>query len=257
MFRDKLPGSNTLMRSDMPLKTWRVRLDSWSGVYRLDVRLLAFALAAPIVIPPFYLLLLKIPTTRYLAQTMLQENQIVELSTAAILVAAGVYGFRLAKILVRRGCPAWVPLFYFVFSLGLFITGMEEIAWGQTLLQFQTPDFWKSINVQGETTLHNISGIQEIRDHIRISFALGGGIGFLLGLTRVLRWVGSPVVLLPWLAVIAFWTMLEIVVPRSHEYYFVADSIAELTELFVAISGFLFLWLNSRRFGWEDAPEPV
>lgn len=43
-------------------------------------------------------------------------------------------------------------------ALGAIYIAGEEISWGQWFLNWNTPDFWQSINDQGETNLHNISG---------------------------------------------------------------------------------------------------
>jgi hypothetical protein len=41
-------------------------------------------------------------------------------------------------------------------ALALFLVGMEEINWGQTLFGFKTPEVWKEINHQQQTSLHNL-----------------------------------------------------------------------------------------------------
>lgn len=40
-----------------------------------------------------------------------------------------------------------------------FLAGGEEISWGQRIFAVTTPDTLRTINVQGETNLHNIEGI--------------------------------------------------------------------------------------------------
>ncbi|WP_145758345.1 hypothetical protein [Sediminicola sp. YIK13] len=46
----------------------------------------------------------------------------------------------------------------FIFGLGLFcfVVGMEEISWGQRIFGIETPQPYKEINFQGETTVHNL-----------------------------------------------------------------------------------------------------
>ncbi len=51
---------------------------------------------------------------------------------------------------------------YAVCGLGLFVVGMEEINWGQTLLGFETPESWAAINYQRETSLHNLIDRDEL-----------------------------------------------------------------------------------------------
>ena len=45
---------------------------------------------------------------------------------------------------------------YYVIAIGCFFVSMEEISWGQNLLHYSVPDFFKQVNRQGEVTLHNL-----------------------------------------------------------------------------------------------------
>lgn len=47
---------------------------------------------------------------------------------------------------------------YFIYALSLilFFGAGEEISWGQRIFGWQTPSEMKKLNVQGETTIHNI-----------------------------------------------------------------------------------------------------
>ncbi|MBT3337937.1 MAG: hypothetical protein HN855_03595 [Anaerolineae bacterium] len=40
-------------------------------------------------------------------------------------------------------------------ALSFFFWGMEEISWGQTLLNWKTPEFFMKMSFQGETNFHN------------------------------------------------------------------------------------------------------
>lgn len=65
-------------------------------------------------------------------------------------------------------------LFFFYFlilGLGLlFITG-EEISWGQRILGLSSPEVIKVNNAQGETTIHNINGLQDLQPIIYLAFS--------------------------------------------------------------------------------------
>jgi hypothetical protein len=52
-------------------------------------------------------------------------------------------------------------------ALGLFAFGMEEINWGQTVLGFSTPEAWKEVNHQQETSLHNLLNRDELENSAR------------------------------------------------------------------------------------------
>jgi hypothetical protein len=54
--------------------------------------------------------------------------------------------------------PRPVRWMYGALALALFAVGMEEINWGQTLLGFDTPEAWKEVNLQKETSIHNVLG---------------------------------------------------------------------------------------------------
>jgi len=74
----------------------------------------------------------------------------------AALCAVAVWRFSRGKSLFRPTRPArWM---FASLALALFAVGMEEINWGQTLLGFGTPEAWKEINHQQETSLHNLLG---------------------------------------------------------------------------------------------------
>jgi hypothetical protein len=47
-------------------------------------------------------------------------------------------------------------------ALVLFFVAFEEISWGQRILGFKTPSTLENINVQNETTIHNITFIHEL-----------------------------------------------------------------------------------------------
>ncbi len=46
--------------------------------------------------------------------------------------------------------------FYRLLTVGYFYVIMEEISWGQRIIGFSTPEFFKIHNLQGEVNLHNL-----------------------------------------------------------------------------------------------------
>jgi hypothetical protein len=54
--------------------------------------------------------------------------------------------------------PRIVRWMFGALGLALFAVAMEEINWGQTLLGFSTPEAWKEVNYQQETSIHNLLG---------------------------------------------------------------------------------------------------
>jgi PAS domain S-box-containing protein len=81
---------------------------------------------------------------------------------------------------------------YTLCGFGLFIVGMEEINWGQTLFGFQTPASWAAINYQQETSLHNLIDRDELNLVSKIVATVFG-----IGALTLMLWAGrttAPVI---------------------------------------------------------------
>lgn len=79
-----------------------------------------------------------------------------------------------------------VAIGYAGVAVFLFVVGMEEIGWGQQLLQFGTPQGWAAINYQQETTLHNLldrEGVNALGRSLAYSFVIFATASTVLGLT--------------------------------------------------------------------------
>lgn len=73
------------------------------------------------------------------------------------LLAALLCGIAAVRWKKRGGAASGrVALLFATCAAALFVVGMEEISWGQTLFRFHTPEGWAHINYQRETTLHNL-----------------------------------------------------------------------------------------------------
>jgi hypothetical protein len=203
--------------------------------------------AAPIALLSLAWLLLSRPATRTATRKLLMENQPVELLTFVFLMAGGILALALVRRLGRRGESALVRRFGIVFATGLFLVAMEEIAWGQHLLGFPTPDFLRGLNQQGETTLHNLPGLHGRTEALRLLFGVGGLVGVALQRSRTWRPVAAPGLLLPWFAVIAAHAALDLYadfLPVLRHVNFLLWSTAELVELLIAIAALLYVALN-------------
>jgi hypothetical protein len=77
-----------------------------------------------------------------------REDHFFEWLTALSFLIGSVF-FLLIFIKTRN-------IFFILLCLILFIGFGEEIAWGQRLLDFKTPELMEKINIQREFTLHNI-----------------------------------------------------------------------------------------------------
>ncbi len=192
---------------------------------------------------------LAIPATRAATIWMLLENGPVEVITFLVLTIGGLYGLNLSWKLHRKGEHIGYVLFYAVFSLGILFTGLEEIAWGQQFWGFETPGAFKELNMQGETTLHNLPGFHGHTEVFRLLFGVGGLIGILLTKTSRLGKIGAPVILVGFFAVIAAHASIDVFddivkVPKFMEA--ATSKLAELVELLIAAAAFLYLYFNSQ-----------
>jgi hypothetical protein len=66
---------------------------------------------------------------------------------------------------------------YLVFGIGCFFVAGEEIAWGQRIIGYGTPERLEEINEQKETTVHNIDLVQHFTNFSYLLAGLYGSIG--------------------------------------------------------------------------------
>ena len=91
-------------------------------------------------------------------ENFLGENSVVEWLTALFLLLSA-YLAMVTGVSKGSPYPKWLLL---TFASIFFVAFMEELAWGQMMFGWDTPENFRSLNAQGETTLHNIHGIHDI-----------------------------------------------------------------------------------------------
>lgn len=91
-----------------------------------------------------------------------------------MLAASFVAGYSLTKVKFsdHRGIFSWLLL---ALICSIYVAG-EEVSWGQHILSWSTPDYWKSFNDQAETNLHNMTSWldQKPRLLLLIGIIVGG-----------------------------------------------------------------------------------
>ena len=205
-------------------------------------------LATPLVLTFFFALFLTIPATRQFTKLMLTENQPVELLTFFSLMAASVFSLMLALKAQKNKERALVPFFYAFFSLLTFLVAMEEIAWGQWFLGFQTPEYFQESNQQNELTLHNLEGVHGRTEFMRLAFGLLGLLG--LGLKRVafFKNLTPSLLLITWFGLITVTTIPDIWNDYTDSYNnfdAIFDFLSELNEMLIGFACLIFVSLNS------------
>lgn len=225
-------------------------VESSASTHRIRPGWMRVILYAPFALLGGSFLLLLARATRPAMLWMLEEDHPIELLTFVFLFAGSLIGLRLARALRARGEKRWIYGFYAVFSVGLFVTAMEEIAWGQQLLGFETPESFRSINRQAETTLHNIGALQGRSEWLRLLFGLGGIVGVWLSFRPARAGIGAPAILLPWFLLVAAHAAVDAYndfFPIQAQFDFTMQRTSEVVELLIAMAAFLYVLLNFRR----------
>jgi hypothetical protein len=166
-----------------------------------------------------------------------QEDGFVEYSQAFLYLFAGALFAYLGTRKAHRN------IFYWGFALLFLAVAGEEVSWGQRIFDVATPVAMARINVQGETTLHNIDGIHQ---HIRmigfficltICYAIPLTDRFVPALRDRYRRFDMPIFPV-WLSPLTAMAFAFMIVPRlHHEIDFNLD---EMGELYLGLGFFGF-----------------
>jgi hypothetical protein len=221
-------------------------------------------LAKLIVIAPYVILFvftffMSLPPTQDFTELLTHRNYPVELIAIAFSVCGGVLGLRLAWRAKKNNEEAFVVAFYALFSLGLLWLAGEFNAWGQNFIGYATPPWLDRINAQHMFTLHNIEGMQGHNHWLRLVFSTGGLIGILLTRSPRYRKIGAATILFSWFLLVLikcgfdFWVK-NWPVESSYNWLlfnWIINRISKVAKMMVAISGFLYVWLNARLLAAE------
>lgn len=231
------------------------KINTLNGQMENKFALEAFRVKLIVIFPIAVFLLftaaLALPLTRAATLWLLSENRPVEILTFIVLLSSGGYGLWISGQMRKNGAKILNYGFYFLFSLGMFLTAMEEIAWGQQFWSFHTPAYLQEINLQGETTIHNIRGLNGNSEYFRLIFGLGGIIGIVLARNGKFIKISPSVILLTWFLVITAHSLVDVIndITPIHKAFDAAISrLSELVELIIGAAGFLYLWFNANKF---------
>jgi hypothetical protein len=95
-----------------------------------------------------------------LYRSLTDEDSVLEWPQFFGFTAACVFALLCAWKLHGSGRSV-VALAYLGFAVGCFFVAGEEIAWGERVLGYGTPEALEEINEQKETTVHNINVVQQ------------------------------------------------------------------------------------------------
>ncbi|MDQ0768122.1 hypothetical protein QF031_000871 [Pseudarthrobacter defluvii] len=199
----------------------------------------ALAAAATVLHPPLFIWLL-------------DEDSLIEWLQFLALLAAGIFLPLVAFALLKTGHKA-MALLYGVVAAGVWFLAGEEISWGQRIFGWQTPEAMEAINRQGETTVHNIGGVQELVPAAMLLASLYGACAPLIWNAARARWkhLGSahllvpPLCLVPAFGLAAAYRLFRLLVWPSPDYGI--SEYGEVMEFSLYLGLALFCWLNLRR----------
>lgn len=186
------PGMKTLAAHPVPrsereyLSTIKNRSLLGSGV--LAVVSVTYLAVSPTLIPS--------EVQRWIAS----ESGIVERGTALLFLMSSVLAFLVVnRLRITMGDGRDIRRIVWLTLLGLFffLCFGEELSWGQRILDIETLDAMKGINVQDENNLHNMMGY--LADHLFILgvFVYGSFLPLLCTkydfIRRSCHWIGLPI----------------------------------------------------------------
>jgi hypothetical protein len=193
---------------------------------------------------------------------LLDEWRPIELMQVLFYALAGLLAFRAAFRLWRE--QRLIAVLYLLAGLGLLFISGEEVSWGQPIFRrifswWPDRDALRDINVQGETTIHNLRSVRGLFNWLFFAISLYGVFSPLL--FRFGRWrddarlrlLAFPAITVPAFALTAVFMIIRL---------FVAPSVGlldsqgfmrykEITELTLAFGLWVFAWLNWR---WLSQP---
>ncbi|MFP5341883.1 MAG: hypothetical protein ACLGIJ_03000 [Candidatus Limnocylindria bacterium] len=189
-----------------------------------------------------------------------KEDAVVETTqVGALLIAAGAGG-----ILVRGLAAAgmrWQAALTALAVLTVVGVAGEEISWGQRILGVATPAAFDSINVQGETNIHNIGALE-----LLVRLGQTGVAGLLVAIpllalvlrrafASVDRLLIPPLVLAPWFAPLAIYWLIRLILDPDETIWRFSE-VPELT-LYVGLALLALLHLRRVRPSPAGAREPM
>jgi len=199
-------------------------------------------------------LLLTFPAFASLKPIFWGENGPLENLQFVFFLMGAILSLRMAWFTGIQREKNIVWLFYLAFSLGLFFIAMEEIAWGQQFLRFQTPESIKAFNVQNEFTIHNVELLQDRTDILNLFFGVSGLVGIWLTRTNNIQFLSIPKILNVWFAIIFIMSVAGVYIDFfsiSQQIDYSIHKQTETVEMVIAGGAFLFVWFNLRAFTYD------
>jgi hypothetical protein len=185
------------------------------------------------------------------------ENSVMEWLQFLLVLASSLIFARLSLRLFQSH-QGWIGVLCLVIALGTFFVAGEEIAWGQHIFGWSTPEALEAVNVQQETTFHNISSAHAIFVYgVMFAGLYGTGMPLLKALwgNKKQSSLISSLLVPPLCLVSAFFmpfgyrfSRLALGVDHLFSHLiFPITKFSEVTELCLYFGLVVFAWLNLRQ----------
>lgn len=175
-----------------------------------------------------------------------------------LLILASSFIFALLSLRLFQRRQARMGILCLLIALGTFFVAGEEIAWGQRIFGWSTPDALEAVNVQQETTLHNISSAHTLFVY---AVMLGGLYGTVTPFVKALWWNNKQTSLLGALLVPPMCLVPAFFMPFGYRFsrlflrvddqfphlLFHITKFSEVSELCLYFGLVVFAWLNLRQ----------
>lgn len=192
-----------------------------------------------------------------LFELLTNEDALLEWTQFALFLGSAIAALAVGIRLWRSGARLPAAL-YLLFGVGLIFVAGEEIAWGQRLFDFGTPEGLRAINRQNEVTIHNI----QAEGGFDVLALFNAGMMLLGGYAAVAPWTPPgrrargrgrlfvpPLMLTTWFAIIFVYRAIRFTVwPEPPHPVVVYGEWAEFTLAF-GLAAFLVLLHRRLRAG--------
>ncbi len=134
------------------------------------------------ILPLLIFILLMITFMRYHSFFIFlrKEDSVIEWLQFIFIAMSSVLSFLLYRYWKKKN--KILAIIFLILASGLFIVAGEEISWGQRILHFKTPEKYKELNTQGETTIHNYGPV----------FGVVYRAYMLIGFIGMIGWIFKP-----------------------------------------------------------------
>jgi len=215
----------------------------------LGPAMLRFLAWFPVVVVPLFGIGLALHATHAVTYILLMENSLVEQATFLAFMAGAFVAWRYAWRLARHRAPALQSRFFALLGALSFLGGMEEVAWTQTLLDFATPFGLRNVNEQGELTIHNLPGIQDLNAVLLMVFGIVALLAIATRRSRRWRAIAASPRLRPWALVIAITGAACVIVDVFYinmTFDLIVGMLSEVVELLIGMFLFLYPVMHAR-----------